>query len=189
MRDRKLLFTVLRAQSGDRAALNALLSSMQHTVYRTARSFVDSNQTAEDVTQEVLLLVCRNLQHLRKASRFRSWVYTITCREARRQAAEMESAIDLDLDQFAAESSTLEAEDANHSLGPDTIRELIRGAPRASRPVLSLHYIDGLSLAEVADVLELPRGTVKSRLAYGLAVLRQQASTTKSNRSDGKQES
>ena len=52
------------------------------------------------------------------------------------------------------------------------VREAVATLSTASRGVVALHYLEELPLAEVADVLELPLGTVKSRLAYGLAQLR-----------------
>jgi RNA polymerase sigma-70 factor (ECF subfamily) len=54
----------------------------------------------------------------------------------------------------------------------DQIRALIPTVSLSSRAVLILHYVEGLSLDEVAAILDLPSGTVKSRLAYGLATIR-----------------
>jgi RNA polymerase sigma-70 factor (ECF subfamily) len=53
--------------------------------------------------------------------------------------------------------------------------------PPASRAVIALHYLEEMSLDEVAAVLEIPPGTVKSRLAYGLARLRQRAAGSQMN--------
>lgn len=56
----------------------------------------------------------------------------------------------------------------------DRIPELVEGLPAGSRAVLILHYVDDLPVSEVAEVLGLPQGTAKSRLSYGLGVLRRQ---------------
>ena len=56
----------------------------------------------------------------------------------------------------------------------ERLPELLRHVSPASRAVLALHYLDGLTLDETAAVLDLPMGTVKSRLAYGLSLLRKQ---------------
>jgi RNA polymerase sigma-70 factor (ECF subfamily) len=74
----------------------------------------------------------------------------------------------------------LEAIQAPDEHPPDELLELIRdlslvkGISPASRAVLGLHFAEGLSLSDVAAILEIPLGTVKSRLSYGLAAIRKE---------------
>jgi len=164
---------VLRAQVGDRAALDALLAAVQEPLYRCVLGLLGDATLAEDVLQEVFLRVYRKLRWLRDPGLFRPWCYRIATREAfrrlRRERRWSEQVRD------PAVLDAVEAPPAAEPAEPGLLARLPGLLPRlspASRAVLTLHYLEGLSLEEVAEVLGLAAGTVKSRLAYGLAGLR-----------------
>jgi RNA polymerase sigma-70 factor (ECF subfamily) len=156
---------VLRAQSGDRGAFDELLRSIQGPLYGYIAAIVPG--FAEDILQDVFILILRKLRWLNDPSLFRAWAYRIASREAFRKLKKQRS---------AAEDPIVEIE-APETLLPDPwIREKLLHAagtlPPASRAVVLLHYFEEMPLAEIAAVLDLNLGTVKSRLAYGLAQLR-----------------
>ncbi|MBV9927026.1 MAG: sigma-70 family RNA polymerase sigma factor [Acidobacteria bacterium] len=168
-------FLVLRAQSGDRAALDELLASVQEPLYRYLLSLVRERHLAEDVLQETFVRVYRKLGWLREPELFRPWAYRIATREAfrllKRERRWAEQLRDDDAlrelpappprEEFAPELSAL-------------LRETVAALSPASRAVVLLYYLHEMSLEETAAVLGVPLGTVKSRLAYGLAALRRQ---------------
>src|ERR687890_2917084 len=78
-------FLVLRAQTGDRGALDALLASVQEPLYRYVLSLVGERHLAEDALQETFVRVYRKLGWLREPGLFRAWAYRIATREAFRQ--------------------------------------------------------------------------------------------------------
>lgn len=160
---------VLRAQTGDREALELLLRSVQPALHRYIRGLIGPLH-ADDVTQEVLLIVCRKLWWLNSADLFRPWVFRIASRTAFRVLKKERRwpdhrRADEELDALAAPDPA-----------PDrgVVRELLTSVELtpASRAVLLLHFEEEMSLQDVAAVLELPLGTVKSRLAYGLTAMR-----------------
>lgn len=161
---------VLRAQCGDRQALESLLRRLQPCLQRYLVSLVGAAD-ADDLQQEVLLLVCQNLAGLRVPELFHAWVYRIASRAVLRHLRNRSRSPERLLD----ESSQLEeipapaAEVPAHTL-PELLK--LRVLPPASRAVLVLHFQEQLSLPEVAAILEIPLGTVKSRLAAGLTALR-----------------
>lgn len=160
---------VLRAQQGDRAALDGLLQSVQRPLFGyIARLLARSGVGAEDVLQETLLRIVRNLEWLKEARYFRTWAFRIASREAFRALGRSRNAPPLEeLDEQLP---------APPPLSRDEVRELAGFVARlsaASQAVVVLHYYEELPLDEVADVLEIPLGTVKSRLAYGLKQLRE----------------
>jgi RNA polymerase sigma-70 factor, ECF subfamily len=145
---------------------------------------VSGNTTiAEDVLQDVFVLIYRKLAWLREPELFRAWTYRIASREAfkrlRKEHRWSETAIDETvLETFAAPTS-------QELFEPELIAalpELLEKISPTSRAVIALHYFEDLSLNEVADVLELPLGTVKSRLAYGLQSLRRKLQPHMHNR-------
>lgn len=162
---------VLRAQSGDRRALDDLLREVQAPLFRCIRAITGQRELAEDVLQDVLVILCRQLVWLREPRLFRAWSYRIASREALRRL-QRERRLPL------AEDGELEQ--LPDSALPDPVRRelaarlpaLVADLTPACRPVLALHYLEELTLPEVADILGLPLGTVKSRLAYGLRLLR-----------------
>jgi RNA polymerase sigma-70 factor, ECF subfamily len=161
---------VLRAQCGDRDALEAVLRSIQPALLRYATRVVGAT-LADDVVQDALVIVVRKLGWLEEPRLFRAWTFRIASRvafdylrKARRHAT------------YETDDAVLEAL-AAPAVPPSgvALAELLnseRLSP-ASRAVLVLHFQEEMPLAEVAAVLDLPLGTVKSRLAYGLRVLRQ----------------
>jgi RNA polymerase sigma-70 factor (ECF subfamily) len=174
--ERTLAFQVLLAQSGDRQALETLLAAVQGPLHGYLRRLLDDAHHAEDVLQDVLVLICRKLIWLREPEVFRPWAYRIASRAAlralKRRGGRERAAT-------AAELLGITAPEPPGGAYPpewiDRLPELIGTLSPASRAVLILHYSEGLSLDEIAAVLEIPRGTVKSRLAYGLSVLRERA--------------
>ncbi len=160
---------MLRAQAGDREALDALLRSVQGPLFGYVRGLVGDRQLAEDVLQDVFVLICRKLRWLREPSLFKSWAYRIASRRALRvlEGERRRAGPELDDGPEPATPAPRYDPDLVASLPP-----LLAGISPGSRAVLSLHYLQELSLQETADVLGIPLGTAKSRLGYGLEALR-----------------
>jgi RNA polymerase sigma-70 factor (ECF subfamily) len=166
---------VLQAQSGSHEALNELFRSVQEPLFRYLLSLVKDRHLAEDILQEVFMRIYRKLRWLREPQAFRAWSYQIASREAFRYLQREKRWTDQVRDE-----ATLLAVPAGDDAKGEFPRELIESLPQlvqelspASRAVVVLFYLHGLSLAETATVLEIPVGTAKSRLAYGLRTLRQ----------------
>lgn len=157
---------VLRAQAGDREALEELLRAVQPKLQRYLRAVIGDDAASDDVLQEVLFLIYRKLDWLREPKVFEAWAYRIASREAfrrlRKQRALSEVAIEEDFTDFAP---------PDHELLDALPKHLDELSP-ASRAVVTLHYLQSMTLQEVADILGIALGTAKSRLAYGLRRLR-----------------
>jgi RNA polymerase sigma-70 factor (ECF subfamily) len=158
---------VLRAQSGDREAFDALLREAGPPLLRYVTRVTGNATLAEDVVQDCLVAIVRKIAWLSDPSLFRPWAYRIASRLAFRA---------LKKERIFVES----ADEAAYEEGPEDpwmrdrlLASLDRLSP-ASRAVVTLHYLDEMPLSEVAAVLDLNVGTVKSRLAYGLAQLRKE---------------
>lgn len=169
---REIVWLVLRAQAGDRAALEQLLRVTQKKIGGYVRVMIGDADLASDVVQQVLITTYRKLHTLQEPRAYWGWVRRIASRSimaalgARRRDEEMHPPLSDDVAERAAAPAELQ------SWVPDVLRTL----PPASREVMVLHYSEGLSLEEIAAVLDLRIGTVKSRLAYGLRALRRQVS-------------
>jgi RNA polymerase sigma-70 factor (ECF subfamily) len=160
---------VLRAQQGDREALDGVLRQVQGPLFRFIRSLVVDTSAADDVLQEALLRIARKLRWLEEPRHFRAWAFRVAAREAYRYFARRR--VDISLDDAAVEMLATEPEVWTRD-EVERARAAVTELSPASRAVIVLHYFEELPLREVADVLEIQPGTVKSRLAYGLACLR-----------------
>ena len=164
---------LLRAQSGDRDALDKLLQGIQMRLYVYLVSLVHDEHLADDLLQDVFVIVIQKLRWLREPNAFPAWVYRIASRQAfralkaKRRMASLHE-IDPKLEAVAAEAPDEQPDPGIINRLPGLLTQV---SP-ASRAVLSLHYLQEMTLQAVADVLEIPLGTTKARLAYGLQVLR-----------------
>ena len=171
---------VARAAGGDRAALDRLLRALQAPLFAHVRGITGDDALAADVLQRALLQLCRRLGTLRDPRWARAWAYRIATREAvratRRERAWRDALADDDaLALHAATPAEPWADDERPFDDALVARvlALLDALPPGARVVVRLHYLDGLTLPEVAEALEIPVGTAKSRLAYGLGVLRE----------------
>jgi len=164
---------VLQAQSGSHEALNELFKSVQDPLFRYIVSLVRDKHLAEDILQEVFIRIYRKLRWLQEPAAFRAWTYQIASREAFRYLKRERRWSDQVRDE---ETSTALPSDDHESEFPreliQTLPQLVGSLSPASRAVVVLFYLHEMSLVETAAVLDIPVGTVKSRLAYGLQSLR-----------------
>ena len=143
---------------------------------RFSLSLVRDADIAHDVLQESLLQVARYLKALRDPAWVKAWAWRIATRAAIRRARR-DARYDRMFPRFEEgndQSAIAEAPD-DTTLDPELARRLpglIDRLPPASRIVIRMHYLDEMTYPEIAEALEIPRGTMKSRLAYGLTALR-----------------
>jgi RNA polymerase sigma-70 factor (ECF subfamily) len=158
---------VLLAQAGDRAALEQLLRHIHEPLRRYISRLVGA-ALADDVLQETAIQIFRKLPFLREPAVFRPWTYRIASRIAFSQLkrARLWEPLDAAPEAFTTLNSNL------GELPDETFLTLLDLVSPASRAVLLLRYQHDLSLEETAAVLDIPIGTAKSRLNYGVTTLR-----------------
>ncbi|MBA2708459.1 MAG: sigma-70 family RNA polymerase sigma factor [Gemmatimonadaceae bacterium] len=166
------MWLVLRAQAGDREAMESLIRRAEPDAARYIDHLMGSADDHQDVLQVVLLTIVKKVTQLHDPRLFRAWMYRICSREsfrALRAMREWNAMVDEGMDPDATPSA-IALED--RILDSIDIPAMLGRLSLASRTVVSLHYLEGLSQREIAEALGLRIGTVKSRLAYGLAQLR-----------------
>jgi len=171
--NRKQVFLVLRAQSGETAAFDELFKGMQSPLYRYILRMVRDSQTAEDTLQDVFLIIYKKIRWLQDPKLFRPWAYRIASRECfkhlkKERQHSFEQAHEDGLDVIAAPEIDL-AYDPQMVAG---LPLLVSRLSPESRSAIELHYLNDFSLRETAEILNISVGTAKSRVAYGLKLLR-----------------
>ena len=170
---RSLPALAARAQLGDRGALEELLRRLQAPLRDHIRGIVRDDDLAADVLQDALIILCRRLGTLRQTEWIRAWAYRVATREAFRAVRRSRRNQAEPLEDFPAIPNASEdpSEVATEHLLAQ-LPEKIARLPQAAQVVVRLHYLQSLTQQEIAEALEIPVGTVKSRLAYGLVFLR-----------------
>ncbi len=178
---------VLRAQAGDREALEQLLECVAGPLGSYLARMAGEPALGEDLLQEALLQIYRKLGWLEDPRLFRPWAFRLASRLAWKRLRRERRRLSRHEDDDSA-LERLPAPDAPEPGTPEVLAALPRLVAElspASRSVLALHFQEEMTLAEVAGVLGIPEGTVKSRLAYGLARLRQRLGRGPSERNSG----
>jgi RNA polymerase sigma-70 factor (ECF subfamily) len=158
-----------RAQHGDREAFGVLAGGAVDRLYATARHILRDAELAEDATQEALVRAWRDLPALRDAERFDAWLYRLlvnACNDVGRRRRRRRAEITV----VSTEPSELDR--ATELADRDELERGLRRLTDAQRSVLVLSYYRGLSPGEMAEALDIPVGTVKSRLHYAIDALR-----------------
>ena len=154
--------------SGDESALTALIDRYAARVHAYLLRYSGNREDAEDLLQETWMRIARSAKRFDTSRRFRSWVYGIATNLARdlfRRRMTKESAL------HELSTRPPAASEAD-SIDSDELRERIAKLPENMRAVLLLRYYEEMSEAEMAEVLDIPHGTVKSRLHAALRNLR-----------------
>lgn len=152
---------MIRAQGGDRAAFTQLAADVGNRFFPVAHRILRDADSAEDAAQQALIAVWRELPRLRDPERFEPWAYRILVRACYREARKAP--------RRAAEAEYLDISDGQRDVALSVADrdQLERGfrrlTPEQRTAVVLQHYL-GYSLAQIAELLDLPVGTVGSRL-------------------------
>jgi RNA polymerase sigma-70 factor (ECF subfamily) len=167
-------------QGGDTAVFDILVQRWDRKIQGAIYRFVGASEDARDLCQEAFLRAYRGLRTFKKDARFSSWLYQIAlnvCRDRlRRRRGRTVVSLD-ELDEGGQEAAVLpgpsplelaEARDIS-----DRVARAVASLPDEQREVIVLKEYQGLTFAEIAEVLGVPLSTVKTRLYRGLVQLRQ----------------
>lgn len=165
---------VKRVQAGDTAAFDILVQKYQHKVINLVGRFVSDHAECQDIAQDSFIKAFRAIQNFRGDSQFYTWLYRIAANTAKNYLASRARkspgyTVDVDDAQyFEGESGLKEYSNPENLLLTDEIRTTIFSAienlPDDLKSAITLRELDGLSYEEIAEVMDCPIGTVRSRI-------------------------
>ena len=153
---------VIRAQQGEREAFDALIKLWYQRYFVYAIKRTGDREIALDITQEALVSISRNLRKLADPAGFPKWSFRILERRyidwQRKTIREREV-----ISPEEAQKEPAREDETEDKIG---VSQLLARTDPEIRVVLQLYYLDGMTVSEIAEVLNVPAGTVKSRLYY-----------------------
>ena len=170
---------VKRAKSGDYQAFDLLVLKYQSRLISTAFKFVQDVQIAEDIVQDSFIKAYKALESFREDSSFYTWIYRITVNTSKNFLVSKKRKSEL-LNSDLSEEASYEIEPVETYSPEDllqatqlkkVITETIDQLGEDTRTALTLRELDGLSYEQIADVVNCPVGTVRSRIFRGREVI------------------
>ena len=165
---------VKRVQSGDLGAFDILVQKYQHKVINLVGRFVSDSTECQDIAQDAFIKAFRAIDSFRGDSQFYAWLYRIAANTAKNHLASRARkspaySVDVeDAEHFEGESGLKEFDNPENLLLTDeikaTIFDAIERLPDDLKSAITLREIDGLSYEEIAEVMDCPIGTVRSRI-------------------------
>lgn len=165
---------VERVQAGDKRAFDLLVLKYQHKITSLVGRYVKDHHEAMDVTQEAFIKAYRALKNFRGDSQFYTWLYRIAINTAKnylvskgRRPPDQDVDADEQADYGFAEQMT-DAETPENLLSRDELQEKVfatlESLPDDLKTALSLREFEGLSYEQIAEIMDCPVGTVRSRI-------------------------
>ena len=168
---------VERVQNGDKRAFDLLVKKYQHKVIAVVSRFVRDPDEAMDVAQDAFVKAYRALDKFRGESAFYTWIYRIAVNTAKnylvsRGRRPPDTDVEIgEAEQYGGGEALHEFADPEQELMKDQLEEVVfqalRELPDDLRTAVTLREFDGLSYEEIAEVMDCPVGTVRSRIFRG----------------------
>lgn len=165
---------VLQMKDGSLDALGELYDRYQRMVHRTALVITGDAEAAADLTQDVFLRLYRFASHIDPQRPLEPWLYRMTVnlsytwiKRNRHWLQPLEDLADWLTGSKPTPSEYVEMQD-----DWDQVQQAVSHLPFQQRVVIVLYYLNDLSLQDISEILEVPVGTIKSRLHYGRAALK-----------------
>ena len=160
------LLLISRARGGDREAFGELVEQYRDNVYRLAYRMCGNTYDADEAAQEAFVAAWRALPNFRGDAKFSTWLYRLTTNAAidvMRREKRHQTVGDGEMIEVADDADSPQ-ETVERTEQQEAVQEALSTLSEEYREVLLLRYMEELDYAEIAEVLQLPSGTVKSRI-------------------------
>ena len=168
------ILLISRARGGDREAFGALVEQYRDNVYRLAYRMCGNAYDADEAAQEAFVAAWRALPNFRGDAKFSTWLYRLTTNAAidvMRREKRHQTVGDGEMIEVADDADSPQ-ETVERTEQQEAVQEALATLSEEYREVLLLRYMEELDYAEIAEVLQLPSGTVKSRINRAKAALK-----------------
>ncbi len=179
MSDNETTELVKALRQGDEQAFNKLVKLYQNKIYNLALNYVKQPEEAKDLTQDVFVTVYRSIAKLREDEKFTAWLFQVAVNHCRNRYKRLKnrgyfssSSIDDQDTTIQLSSGEYPEKDLERNNMINLVRSEIAAMPPAEKEILLLRDIQELSYEEISAVLDVPLGTVKSKLNRARSTLK-----------------
>ncbi|GAA0085801.1 sigma-70 family RNA polymerase sigma factor [Clostridium sp. CTA-7] len=157
---------VKKAINGDKEALLRLIMSEKDNYYKLAYVYMKNKHDALDILQEMIVVLYKEIPKLKKLDSFYSWSKTILVNLCKNELSKRKRYEEVDLENISEENTFKESEDKIY------LKSLIENLNENQKEVIRLRYYLDYSYDEIATIMKIPLGTVKSRINKGINRIR-----------------
>lgn len=154
---------VKKATKGNKDAFVELMKIYERDMYNLTRYMLGNNEATYDVVQDTILTVYEKISTLKNPSSFKSWLLKIVVNKSKRELSKQNKIIFLE--------NSIEIPIIDKELEKIELMSLVSDLPDDFKSVIILFYFNDLSYKEISEILDIPEGTVKSRLFRGKEIL------------------
>lgn len=173
-------FWVRESQRGDALAFNRLVLKWEKKVFNISLRMLHEREEAEEATQEIFLQAYRNIRRFRRSSRFSTWLYRIALNHCITRIRQRPPGVHLSLDEGTEsvhshkqlQVTENQLDHVERCEQRNRVKEALLHLTPEQRAVVELKFFQGMTFEDIADVLEIPLSTIKSRLYTGLEILK-----------------
>jgi len=176
------LFLIRQFNSGNQQAFNTLVWRWQKPVYNFIFRTVGDGDLAKDILQDTFMRVYKGLVHLKEHQCFTAWLFRIAtnlCRDEFKKRHRQPQLIDELSATTISESGVPDSQPSHHPSGAlpahevqSLLHKALQQIPEEQRIVIIMKQLNGLKFSDIAQILDEPLNTIKSRMYYGLSALR-----------------
>lgn len=153
-----------RSIKGDKEAFSILIKIYEKSLYRIAISIVRNNEDALDCIQEAILKVYENIYNLKKAKYFKTWIIRILINKCNDLISKNSKLV------FISEYKNVSYDDS--TIYNIELNDILESLEEELRIIVMLYYFEDLSIRNISKIINIPQGTVKSRLSRARKKLR-----------------
>jgi len=157
---------VKKAINGNKEALLKLIMSEKDNYYKLAYVYMKNEHDALDILQEMIIVLYKEIPKLKKLDSFYSWSKTILVNLCKNELSKRNKYEEIDLENISEENTFKESEDKIY------LKSLIENLNENQKEVIRLRYYLDYSYDEIATIMKIPLGTVKSRINKGINKIR-----------------
>lgn len=163
---------VERLKQGEPGAIDEVVRTYQKPLYSFIVRMVENRETADDVFQETWVRVIRHVGSFRGDSRFTTWLFQIALNQCRNVMRKQSRRSFVDIEDVSQSLAVEPEVDADRILAATKVKKMLASLPVKMREVLILRYYHDKSEQEIAEIIDAPVGTVKSRIHRATSMLR-----------------
>ncbi|WP_291651191.1 RNA polymerase sigma factor [Clostridium sp.] len=157
---------VKKAINGDKEALLKLIMSEKDNYYKLAYAYMKNEHDALDILQEMIVVLYKEIPKLKKLDSFYSWSKTILVNLCKKELSKRKKYEEVNLENISEENTFNESENKIY------LKSLIENLNDNQKEVIRLRYYLDYTYEEISEIMEIPLGTVKSRINKGINKIR-----------------